>query len=365
MMPLKRSLLSSAALPALSAGLMAAAFGLAATAAWVPDRADAPERGLNPVAAAKAEAGPSGSAPSGTENPAPVTRLAASCNPCAPKAACSPCNPCAAKAPCSPCSPCNPCAAQNPCNPCAPGSGAMLVPTECAVPSLRQAAANPCAAAKPAQAAACSPCNPCAAKAACSPCNPCAVKNPCNPCAAADPCSPCNPCAASAHEVTVPDDEMLALYDCLKVHMRDAYANGGHWAADRWAGWEQFSTRGYRSETHGGRFVHNAANDIAADQYGRYEDVRRMPVGSTLAKPSFTVAADGQASIGPLFIMEKMTRGWNDETADWRYAMILPDGTTFGLTGGQNSAGMGFCHECHAAAEGSDMMFFLPEEVRR
>jgi len=53
-------------------------------------------------------------------------------------------------------------------------------------------------------AAACNPCNPCAAKKnACNPCNPCAAKknacNPCNPCAAKkkkNPCNPCNPCAA-------------------------------------------------------------------------------------------------------------------------------------------------------------------------
>lgn len=52
---------------------------------------------------------------------------------------------------------------------------------------------NPCAAKK-----ACNPCNPCAAKKACNPCNPCAAKscNPCNPCAAKNPCNPCNPCAA-------------------------------------------------------------------------------------------------------------------------------------------------------------------------
>jgi hypothetical protein len=69
------------------------------------------------------------------------------------------------------CNPCNPCAA-NKCNPC-----------------------NPCAAKN-----ACNPCNPCAAKNACNPCNPCAAKNacnPCNPCAAKKACNPCNPCGAA------------------------------------------------------------------------------------------------------------------------------------------------------------------------
>lgn len=70
------------------------------------------------------------------------------------------------------CNPCNPCAAKK-CNPC-----------------------NPCAAKNP-----CNPCNPCAAKNACNPCNPCAAKknpcNPCNPCAAKNACNPCNPCGGA------------------------------------------------------------------------------------------------------------------------------------------------------------------------
>ena len=72
-------------------------------------------------------------------------------------------------------------------------------------PALAQAdgAANPAAQSRHLLvAAACNPCNPCAAKNACNPCNPCAAKNacnPCNPCAAKkkrNPCNPCNPCAA-------------------------------------------------------------------------------------------------------------------------------------------------------------------------
>jgi hypothetical protein len=147
--------------------------------------------------------------------------------------------------------------------------------------------------------------------------------------------------------------------------MLEAYAPGQHWAAGAWGDWEQFSTVAYISATHGGRFVHNAVNDIGAEQYGRYEDLNRMPVGSTVVKPSFAVTPDGHSTLGPLFIMEKMTRNWNEATADWRYAMINPDGSTFGVTGGPNSDGLMFCHECHTMGQDNDYMLFLPEEVRR
>ncbi len=370
-MAMKHNLLTSAAVWPVSFGIVAGALGLAAAAAYAPCRVrcgptrpaaqNASSEALNPVAAKR----PAAAATS--ENPTAAIRVAASCDPCSPcaaKAACNPCNPCAAKAAC------------NPCNPCA--VEAAIDGTGCVAPSLQEASmCNPCAAAKP---AACNPCNPCAVKAACNPCNPCAASNPCNPCAASNPCNPCaaknpcnpcaasnpcNPCAAAAEDVEVPDDEMQALYDCLKPLMLEAYGPGDHAASGEWGDWERFSTMAYVSGTHGGRFVQNHANDVAAEEYGKYEDVDEIPSGSILAKPSFTMGAGGEAALGPLFLMEKMADGWNADTADWRYAMINADGSTFGVTGGQNSDGMMFCHECHAAGQEADYLLFMPEEYRR
>ena len=340
-------------------------------------------------------------------NPCAAKKACNPCNPCAAKKACNPCNPCAAKKACNPCNPCaakkacnpcNPCAAKkacNPCNPCAAGGGGAAA-TSCYVPRMKKAAAcnpcaakkacnpcNPCAAKKAcnpcnpcAAKKACNPCNPCAAKKACNPCNPCAAKkacNPCNPCAAKKACNPCNPCAAknpcnpcaAAPDVELSAAEMGALYDCLKPKMQKAYNSNGHWAARKWGGWKRFSKTGYRSDTHGGRFVQNYANKIGAKAYGRYDKTKKMPVGSTLAKPSFTVGGNGQATMGPLFIMEKMTKGWNKATSDWRYAMIMPGGNLFGITKGKNSGGLKFCATCHSGAEDNDFMFFLPDEYRK
>ena len=157
---------------------------------------------------------------------------------------------------------------------------------------------------------------------------------------------------------------MAKLYDCLKPKLKKAYRGGGHWAANRWGKWKSFATMAYRSDTHGGRFVQNYSNRIGARAYARYDKTKRMPIGSTLAKPSFTVSKGGVASMGPLFIMEKMTKGWNKATADWRYAMIMPNGSTMGITKGKNSKALTFCHECHAGAEDNDYMLFMPDEYK-
>jgi hypothetical protein len=159
--------------------------------------------------------------------------------------------------------------------------------------------------------------------------------------------------------------EATALYDCLKPVMAKAYKSGGHWAAKKWTGFEVVSTQAYTSATHGGRKVINAVNKIGSKAYQTYEDVKSMPIGSTVAKPSFTIGKDGQANLGPLFIMEKMTRGFNADTADWRYAAVMPTGATMGLTKGMNAGAVAFCHECHVSGEDNDYMLFLPEEVRK
>lgn len=147
--------------------------------------------------------------------------------------------------------------------------------------------------------------------------------------------------------------------------MVKSYAGGKHWAATKWKSFEQVTVHPYTSATHGGRKVQNLVNSIGKNAYTKWNDVKKVPVGTTAAKPSFTIGKDGQANLGPLFIMEKMTKGFNAETADWRYAAILPGGGTMGVTKASNSAGVTFCHECHVAGEDNDFLMLAPEEVRK
>lgn len=84
-----------------------------------------------------------------------------------------------------------------------------------------------------------------------------------------------------------------------------------------------------------------------------------------LAKDSFSVKPYGKAGAGPLFLMEKMASGFNAESKDWRYTLVLPNGKVLSTTGGKNSGKVGFCIECHAVVEDQDSRFFLDEDYRR
>ena len=153
----------------------------------------------------------------------------------------------------------------------------------------------------------------------------------------------------------------MAAYDCLLEDLAKAYGESGLAIARDYQEWKLYSTSPYQSATHGSRYVHNYSNEPA---YGRFEDAGAMPKGAVMAKDSFTVSAKGQAKIGPLFIMEKMGSGFSPATDDWRYTMVMPDGSLFGQTKGKASEQMQFCADCHLATD-TDSLFFMPEEVRR
>ena len=291
--------------------------------------------------------------------------------PCAPRMSDrnSPCNPCAArkrmmrKA--------NPCAARNPCAAHAREyMMRMRQKNPCAVkkPANPCAAKNPCAVKKSA-----GPCNPCAVKGKyANPCNPCAMKRPANPCAARNPCAakkPANPCSAKKPMMDRQGMKMgpaglNRAFAAILPTLKKAYRGGAHFVADgRWAAWKNFAKHPYAGSTHGGRYLVNYANPVAAKVYGQYNKLRHMPPGGIIVKPSFTLEG-GKPKPGPLFVMEKMKKGWNPATMDWRYAMILPGGKTFRVTKGPNGARVAFCQDCHGTAKNTDALMFLPEEAR-
>ena len=146
--------------------------------------------------------------------------------------------------------------------------------------------------------------------------------------------------------------------------MKAAYAKSGNPVATSYTEWRRYSKHAYVSATHGNRYVQNYGN-LAAQAYGAFENSGIMPAGAVLAKDSFMVKANGQVSVGPLFIMEKMQAGFYADSGDWRYTMIMPNGKVFGTTKGEGSAKVEFCIGCHiSVAPELDSLMLLPEEYR-
>lgn len=161
-------------------------------------------------------------------------------------------------------------------------------------------------------------------------------------------------------------DVAMTVYSEILDDMVRGYALSRNPAALRYRDWRRYNWAPYRSATHGDRFVNQYANAIAAayGDFGENDDVR-LPVGSVVAKDSFAITADGEVFFGPLFLMEKMPEGFDPPARDWRYSMILPDGSYFGITEGESSERVAFCATCHrTAGDEQDHLFFVPEDNR-
>ncbi len=154
-----------------------------------------------------------------------------------------------------------------------------------------------------------------------------------------------------------------SIYDRIVGTMAAAYRLSGNAASKSYRDWRRYNRVPYRSATHGERFVNNYGNGLAK-AYGSFESAGPMPKGALMAKDSFAVTAHGDVFSGPLFLMEKMAPGFSPANNDWRYSMIMPDGSLFGETGGPGAARVKFCHTCHAQVGDADNLFFVPESNR-
>lgn len=158
--------------------------------------------------------------------------------------------------------------------------------------------------------------------------------------------------------------EAKRVYAGIADELAEFYAMSREPAAIEFRNWRQYNSAPYLSATHGNRYVNNYGNYLSAG-YDQMTAGFRMPVGAILAKNSFTVTADGEIFGAAMFIMEKLRPGQNPDTGDWRYVMIMPDGSYEGDSEGENAGQVSYCHDCHAAMARQDFLFYIPRPYRK
>ncbi|MGR3616707.1 MAG: cytochrome P460 family protein [Paracoccaceae bacterium] len=155
------------------------------------------------------------------------------------------------------------------------------------------------------------------------------------------------------------EDQVVALYDCIKDKMAEGYAKQGDEIGSHYRDWTITATRPAVAGPHGNRLLLTFANDIAAEEYLKFaEEGVEMPVGSILAKESITISKKKkQARVGPLFTMIKLAEGEAPDAGDWLYGGIQPNGKPMKVK-------QSFCHDCHVGWEDQDALAYPLEEVR-
>ncbi|MFK5980998.1 MAG: cytochrome P460 family protein [Rhizobiaceae bacterium] len=157
--------------------------------------------------------------------------------------------------------------------------------------------------------------------------------------------------------------EINKVYDELKGRMAGGYKLAKLPILKNYQSWKRYNSEPYLSATHGQRYVNNYANGLV-DNYGKLKNGETYPVGTVFAKDSITVTKQKEIYLGAMFVMEKLTKGKSPETADWRYVMVLPDGSMFGDTTGDEAESVEYCHACHIQKSRDDFVFFVPEKYR-
>ena len=154
-----------------------------------------------------------------------------------------------------------------------------------------------------------------------------------------------------------------SIYQIAVKALEAGYARSGLSPAGTYLRWQRLNRAPYLSSTHGNHYINNYANEIARD-YALFEKAGKLPVGSVIAKDSFSVTETGGILLGSLFLMEKMPEGFSYASGDWKYSLIQPDGRVLGETNGPGSQRVAYCIACHLAVEHQDHLYFVPPAYR-
>ena len=166
-------------------------------------------------------------------------------------------------------------------------------------------------------------------------------------------------CKTDVKKDDLSDEQVQALYDCIKAELREGYASQGGALTAEYSSWKAAATLPAAPGVHGKRFLFTFVNDIGFDEYVKFSDERGpMPVGTVVAKESFNVSKKGQVKKGPLFFMTKAAAGGeSDQYGNWVYAAFSPKGKTMKIK-------QSFCHNCHKAFEDQDALGYPVEDYR-
>jgi hypothetical protein len=146
---------------------------------------------------------------------------------------------------------------------------------------------------------------------------------------------------------------MVSIGSAVVVHERSLAAAVRDPVAESvfrdYRGWKRVNSPPVLSEPHNDTFVVTYLNPRAE--------------GPALAGP-FALVNGRPGPRGAVFVMEKRARGYDAPNADWRWAVIEPDGK-IGMSGsGRRDQDTALCAECHVKARVNDFVFGRGTEMK-
>ena len=151
-------------------------------------------------------------------------------------------------------------------------------------------------------------------------------------------------------------DELSQQYEQFRPTLTAGYLESGAPLIQDFISWRPAATGPAKTGSHGGRLLMTYVNDAGYDTYVAYAPEAVMPLGTKIAKESFSASGDSFKP-GPIFFMEKVGLEEAPDTDGWFYSK-------YGTEGGLDKISQSFCHNCHAPYKDSDFVGYPGESAR-
>ena len=159
-------------------------------------------------------------------------------------------------------------------------------------------------------------------------------------------------------DATISDEDLARLYIDSRPDLMAGYKKGSNPIANDYENWQAGSTIPANPGVHRKRYMMTYVNDIGHGVYTEYGTQKNtFPVGTKIAKESFTVKGKGRFSPSQLFTMEKTGLDKAPDTDGWVYGRVNRNGRKM-ITSQK------FCHSCHEAFRFQDSVGFPVKKAR-
>ena len=160
-----------------------------------------------------------------------------------------------------------------------------------------------------------------------------------------------------ALDYVITEKDVVSAYKCISEEMLHIYKNSKLQVALNFRNWLRVNKISFYAPANDFGWGNVYVNRIA-DKYKENKYISNFDKGSVIVKESFLFDINGGISVGPLFYMMKMEKGFNKESNDWKFVEVDLDGTHV-ETVRSNTAATQKCIECHGRKINSDFLYFI------
>ena len=160
-----------------------------------------------------------------------------------------------------------------------------------------------------------------------------------------------------ALDKVISTNDLKVTYECLSEEMLKSYQRRKLKVPLEYRKWDRVNDVSFYAPANDFGWVNVFVNSYAR-KYSLNRYTSKFKEGSIIVKEGYTFDISGRADIGPLFYMEKMKKGFNKDSNDWKFTEVNVDGT-YAEMGGHNSELTKRCVKCHTRRKDSDFLFFL------